>query len=185
MTTRADRAIAFVRAFQTRHGLVSDGDAGAKTFAKLDEIAPPPAPVAAAGFGLSDRDRSRLIGVEPRMVKVVERAAEITGVPFIVVEGLRTLARQQELYAKGRTTPGPKVTWTMKSKHLDGLAVDLAPLKGGTIDWNDLSKFDQVADAMFRAAAELGVTIRWGADWNRNGKPRESGEADSPHFEIA
>jgi peptidoglycan L-alanyl-D-glutamate endopeptidase CwlK len=28
------------------------------------------------------------------------------------------------------------------------------------------------------------VPLRWGADWNRNGNPRERGESDSPHFEL-
>jgi len=46
-------------------------------------------------------------------------------------------------------------------------------------------KFDAIATAMFAASAELGVPIRWGADWNRNGKPREWGETDRPHWELA
>jgi peptidoglycan L-alanyl-D-glutamate endopeptidase CwlK len=37
---------------------------------------------------------------------------------------------------------------------------------------------------MFQAAQELKTTIRWGADWDRDGKPRERGESDSPHFEL-
>jgi peptidoglycan L-alanyl-D-glutamate endopeptidase CwlK len=37
---------------------------------------------------------------------------------------------------------------------------------------------------MFNAAKELNVDIRWGADWNQNGKKREKGETDSPHFEL-
>ncbi len=38
--------------------------------------------------------------------------------------------------------------------------------------------------AMFAAAKELGVKIRWGADWDQDGVPREKGESDSPHFEL-
>jgi peptidoglycan L-alanyl-D-glutamate endopeptidase CwlK len=37
---------------------------------------------------------------------------------------------------------------------------------------------------MLKAAEELGVDIRWGADWDEDGNPRERGESDSPHFEI-
>lgn len=127
----------------------------------------------------------RLKGVDARLVKVVHRAAQISTVGFMVVEGLRTLERQKQLYAQGRTTKGKIVTWTLKSKHLDGLAVDLAPIQNGQIDWTDLAKFDAMAKAMFAAAAELGIKIRWGADWNQNGRPREKGEGDSPHFELA
>jgi peptidoglycan L-alanyl-D-glutamate endopeptidase CwlK len=52
------------------------------------------------------------------------------------------------------------------------------------VDWNDLAKFDAIALAMFSAASEIGVRLRWGADWDMNGKPRERGESDSPHFEL-
>ena len=45
------------------------------------------------------RDRTRLAGVHPDLVRVVERAR--TYAAFIVTEGLRTEARQRELFAKG------------------------------------------------------------------------------------
>lgn len=131
-------------------------------------------------FILGKRSLERLQGVHPDLVKVVKRAIEITPVDFSVIEGVRTLDRQKQLYAQGRTAPGKVVTWTMKSKHIEGKAVDLLPATG----WDNLISFDQVAKAMFQAAAELGVKIRWGADWNSNGKPREKGETDSPHFEL-
>lgn len=133
-------------------------------------------------FVLGKTSLARLIGVDETLVKVVKRAIEISEVDFTVLEGVRTLARQRELYAQGRTAPGKIVTWTMKSKHIEGKAVDLVPYP---LDWNDLGKFDKIKHAMFQAAAEQGVSIRWGADWNGNGTPREKGEYDSPHFEIS
>lgn len=136
-------------------------------------------------FILGQRSLARLDGVDERMVRVVKRAIQISNVDFTVVEGVRTIERQRELYAQGRTKSGPIVTWTMKSKHIDRVAVDIAPcLPNGQIDWKDLSKFDAMAMAMFRASKELGIPIRWGADWNQNGKTREKGETDSPHFEL-
>lgn len=109
----------------------------------------------------------------------------------MVTCGVRTLAQQKALYAQGRTKPGPIVTWTLNSRHLPdpktglGRAVDLLP---APYDWgakSGLAPFDQMAAAMFRAAALEGVPIRWGADWDRDGKPREKGETDNPHFELA
>lgn len=132
-------------------------------------------------FKLGKRSEERLVGVNPSLVAVVRRAIELSTVDFTVLEGKRTLARQQELFDQGRTKPGKIVTWTMKSKHLDGDAVDLVPFP---VDWNDTKKFDAIAKAMFAAASELGVKLRWGADWDGDGKPREKGEYDSPHFEI-
>lgn len=138
-------------------------------------------------FSFSQSSRDKLKGVDPRMVRVVERALQLSRVDFKVVEGVRTPARQRELYAQGRTKPGPVVTWTLKSNHFVdpktgfGRAVDLLP---APYDWKDLRNFDLVAEAMFQAAKELGTPIRWGADWDRDGKPRERGETDSPHFEL-
>ena len=132
-------------------------------------------------FKLGKRSEERLVGVNPALVAVVRRAIELSTVDFTVLEGKRTLERQQELFDQGRTKPGKIVTWTMKSKHLDGDAVDLVPFP---VDWEDTKKFDAIAKAMFAAAAELGVKLRWGADWDMDGKPREKGEYDSPHFEI-
>lgn len=141
-------------------------------------------------FSLGATSRARLKGVHPQLVRVVELAIERSRVDFTVLEGVRTPQRQAELYAQGRTKPGKIVTWTLKSNHFvraDGFghAVDLAPWP---IDWEGparFPKFDAIAEAMFDAARELGVKIRWGADWDQDGKPRERGESDSPHFELA
>lgn len=137
---------------------------------------------------LSTLSEQRLKGVDPRLVAIVREAAlrlQPT-LRFLVVEGLRTKERQAQLWAKGRTTPGPKVTWSEHSKHQDGLAVDLAPLAAdGSVDWTNLKAFDAVAKAMFSAAQVLEYRIRWGADWDMDGTPRERGESDSPHFELA
>ena len=139
-------------------------------------------------YTLSNRSLNNLTSVHPALVKVVKRALEITEQDFVVIEGIRTQARQDELWAQGRTNPGPIVTWTKNASshgvHADGFgyAVDIAPYP---IDWNDLKKFDAISKAMFAAAEELGVQLRWGADWDMDGKPRERGESDSPHFELA
>jgi peptidoglycan L-alanyl-D-glutamate endopeptidase CwlK len=135
---------------------------------------------------IGERSKKNLVGVHLDLVRVVLRADEITSQDFSVICGVRTKDEQRELYAQGRTKPGPVVTWTLNSRHApaeDGLgrAVDLCPYP---IDWNTPSKFDAVAAAMFAAAKELGVSIRWGADWDQDGVPREKGESDSPHFEL-
>lgn len=129
-----------------------------------------------------------LVGVHPRLVAVVHRALQLSPVDFKVLEGVRTPERQRQLYAQGRTAPGQVVTWTLRSNHFVnpatgyGHAVDLLP---APYDWQDLQPFNQVAQAMLQAAQELDTPIRWGADWDQDGHPREKGETDSPHFELA
>lgn len=135
---------------------------------------------------LTARCEERMRGVDPRLVEVVRDAALRCPRKFIVVEGLRTVERQRQLYAQGRNgDTRPKVTWTLASKHIDGKAVDLAPINpDGSIDWSDLKAFDAIAKAMFAASTHLEYPIRWGADWDADGNPRERGETDSPHFEL-
>src|SRR3546814_15285791 len=56
---------------------------------------------------------------------------------------------------------------TMKSKHLDGLAVDLVPWVGKPVwEWD---RIYPIAFAMDQAATELGLAskIRWGGAWDR------------------
>ena len=138
-------------------------------------------------FTFSERSLNNLKGVHPKLVAVVKRALELSPIDFTVLEGVRSQARQDELWAQGRTKPGPVVTWVQTSGthgiQADGYghAVDLAPYP---IDWNDLERFEQVSEAMFAAAKELGVTLRWGGNWDMDDKPHEHGESDNPHFEL-
>ena len=148
-------------------------------------------------FKLSNRSIDKLAGVDPRLVAVVKRAIELSTVDFGVSEGLRTLETQKKYVAAGKSQ-------TLKSKHLDGRAVDLIAYINGDVCW-ELNVYDNIADAMAKAAKELGLPIRWGAAWNvpditkwngtmeaaMNGyvdARRKEGKRpfiDGPHFEIA
>lgn len=131
---------------------------------------------------LSARDLRRLEGVHPDLVKVVKFAAEITEVEFIVVEGLRSPARQATLYKVGASS-------TMNSRHLTGHAVDIAPVLpfedadgdgkdddgifGLRWDW---PLFHRLGATMKAAAEELAILIEWGGDWQSF--------KDGPHFQL-
>lgn len=117
-------------------------------------------------FILGDRSRKNLQGVNPQLVKVVERALQLSPVDFTVIEGVRTKERQAELMKQGFTR-------TLNSRHIIGQAVDIVPLP---VDWNNPKSFHLVADAMKKAADELGVKITWGGDF-RTFK-------DLPHYQI-
>jgi peptidoglycan LD-endopeptidase CwlK len=119
-------------------------------------------------FVLGARSKQRLTGVHPDLVKVVERAIEITEIDFTVLEGLRTLATQKKYVANGASK-------TMRSRHLTGHAVDLAPMVSGKVSWH-WPHYHLLAPAMKQAAAELGIPIEWGGDW-RSFK-------DGPHWQL-
>ena len=107
-------------------------------------------------FKLSKRSLNNLQGVKPPLVAVVHRAIQITEVDFVVIEGVRTLKRQQQLVEQGASQ-------TLDSKHLTGDAVDLAAWLG-TIRW-ELPLYFKIAEAMKQAAIENCVALRWGGAW--------------------
>lgn len=119
-------------------------------------------------FGLSKRSLSRLVGVHPDLVMVVEQAILISSIDFMVLEGLRTIERQHELLAAGASQ-------TLRSRHLTGHAVDLGALVNGRLRW-DWPLYEQVAAAMKESAAQMHVPVEWGGDW-RTFK-------DGPHFQL-
>ena len=117
-------------------------------------------------YTLGTRSSQRLSGVHPDLVAVVKRAIQITEQDFSVLEGIRNINRQRELFKAGKST-------TMNSRHLTGHAVDLAPWPTSW-EWEG---FYPIADAMKQAAEELEVDIVWGGDWKSF--------PDGPHFELS
>ena len=98
-------------------------------------------------FKLSSRSEARLEGLDPRLIAVVKSAIHKTKIDFGVICGMRTLDEQKELVAKGASQ-------TMKSKHLQGYAVDLMAYIGSRGSW-ELNLYDDLADAMAEAARVL------------------------------
>lgn len=93
--------------------------------------------VSLAAKFMTPRDHARLVGVHPVLMAAIISVLDemdADGTPMFIVEGVRTATRQQELYAQGRTTPGPIVTYKdgvrHKSNHQPvngfGMAVDCA-----------------------------------------------------------
>ena len=110
----------------------------------------------------------RLKGVHPDLVRIITEASKRSDLDFRVTEGLRTLARQQDLLAAGATR-------TLKSRHLTGHAVDLAAEVGGQVRW-DWPLYARLAGVVKATAADLGIPIEWGGDW--------VSFRDGPHFQL-
>ena len=126
-------------------------------------------------FTLTTRDRQRLVGVHTQLIRVVETAAAQADIPrFTVLEGLRSKERQLELVQAG-------ASWTLKSRHLTGHAVDLAPLiqqgTGGrpAPSWH-WPHYRPRAAIIKEIAAGLQVTLDWGGDWRKH--------PDGPHWQL-
>ena len=119
-------------------------------------------------FRFSQRSYNNLAGVRPELVAVATRALALSSVDFGVSEGLRTIERQRQLVASGASQ-------TLRSRHLNGHAIDLVAYVDGGIRW-DWALYDQLAKAMKQAAAELRVPLEWGGDWKSF--------KDGPHYQL-
>ena len=119
-------------------------------------------------YNLSKKSRDRLAGVHPDLVKVVERAIEITEIDFAVLEGVRSKTRQEQLVKAGASQ-------TMRSRHLTGHAVDLGAYVAGSVRW-DWPLYHKLTVAVKQAAAELQIPIEWGGDWTTF--------KDGPHWQL-
>lgn len=108
----------------------------------------------------------------------------------VVIETIRQLVTQMAYYARGRMDTDDvrsmfhaaklwdlsdmeakqKVTWTLKSKHIDGQAIDIAPIRNGRVWWG-------APDAVWQRMGEIGKLngLAWGGDWKNK---------DTPHFEV-
>lgn len=112
--------------------------------------------------------------------RVVKRVAAKLDVYLIF--SFRGEKDQTKAYVEGKS----QLPWP-ESKHnrLPSHAIDLAPAgPDGKIDWDDTKAFLELAAAVFEAAKAEGVTLRWGGDWDRDGKAQERGEWDLVHFEL-
>lgn len=128
-------------------------------------------------FKFGARSTRELLTVHPDIQKVMFKALDLGVMDFSVIQGRRTQAEQDRLYAQGRTEPGPIVTWTRDSLHLpqeNGLAsaIDIVPYP---IDWQDEARFHQLSGIIKSAANLVGVELDWGYDlWGK----------DMPHWQL-
>lgn len=146
-----------------------------------------------AQFSFSQRSQNRLHNVHPDLVTLCEAAIKTNIMDFSIIEGARSITRQQDLFVKGKSK-------TMNSRHLiqaDGYAhaVDLYPYpinmaKVHAHNAQEISRFGVLSGIIQTLAHTLykeGVithSIRWGGDWNQNGQTLDHTFFDAPHFEL-
>ena len=143
--------------------------------------------VIAAGQSALDTAKALAFGAgDPTDKKIATLASELrplarefvvraraAGYPIVIASGARTIAEQNELYAKGRTAPGSVVTKARggESSHNFGLAFDFA-------FGNAVGRPTWPEDGPWEAVAEIGkqLGLEWGGDWQSF--------KDRPHLEL-
>lgn len=102
----------------------------------------------------------------------------VKGFDCTVLEGHRTKEAQEEAVRTGRS----KVHWPNgKHNQEPSLAVDVAPYP---INWNDRERFYYFAGYVKGVAYRMGISIRWGGDWDSDTQVHDQTFFDLPHFEL-
>ena len=142
-------------------------------------------------YRFSSRSLDRLEYVDPILIKILKEAIKDSPYDFGIPRdgGFRTFRRQEELYARGRTTEQliekgivgiegrpdkSRITWTLKSMHMTGKAFDIYAYVDKQASW-DLKYLEPIARHLQEVALKHGVVLNWGQDLL--GK-------DGAHFQI-
>ena len=127
----------------------------------------------------SATSRERLLSCDSRLIAVCSDAIDFFD--FTVVCGNRTDEEQDILFAQGRITDGPIVTYKRGGESIHNTmpsrAIDLAPwVSGRGIVWDDVGLFGELAGVILYAAWKRGIWISWGGHW--------TSFVDRPHFQV-
>lgn len=88
----------------------------------------------------------------------------------MAVDDVKKMYKAAGLYDLSDKEAKTANTWTLSSKHIEGKAIDLVPVKDGKLWWN---ASEEVWNRMGALGEECGLF--WGGRWKNK---------DRPHFEI-
>lgn len=124
----------------------------------------------------SKTSAARLATCHPDLIKVFTRVLEVCDCSIIC--GHRSKEEQNAAFAEGKS----RVQYP-NGKHntQPSCAVDVAPYP---IDWNDRERFSYFAGLVIGVGASMGITIRWGGDWDGDFDLKDNNFDDLVHFEL-
>jgi len=114
-------------------------------------------------FGYSQRSILNLQEVREPLQIISECAVREVPPPikFIVVDGGRTISEQKTNVANGKS-------WTLRSRHLEGAAIDFAATIDGKVTY-DPAPYYTIAEAFNKCSLKHRILIIWGGVWKVRG----------------
>ena len=114
--------------------------------------------------------------VEPRLQALFERVVE--GYDCKVLCGYRGQTEQHAAFVGGYST----LDWPDgKHNQYPSRAVDIAPYP---VDWEDAPRFYHFAGFVEAVALDMGLSLRWGGDWDSDRDFSDQTFNDLTHFEL-
>jgi len=124
----------------------------------------------------SPTSKERLATCDPRLQQALYEVVKFFD--CTIIEGHRGQAAQHKAYMDGAS----KLDWPAGAHNsLPSKAVDVMPYP---IDWNDTKRLCYFAGFVVGIAAHMGITIRWGRDWDRDKDLNDQTFNDGPHYEL-
>ncbi len=139
-------------------------------------------------YHLGEASLAKLDGCASDLINIARLAIGVTPVDFTIVWGYRGEAEQNALHASGashKAYPESKHN-REKSGKPASWALDFAPWVDGRIYWEDTHMFAVVA-GVFLACGGIRarpVKLRWGGDWDGDGKTTDQTLMDWGHIEL-
>lgn len=133
-------------------------------------------------FMLSERSLNRLKDVNPNLINLCLLAIKRSPIDFGIAYqgGHRTAEEQNQLFKDGFSQ---RDGYEKQSNHQTGNAIDINVFVDSKMIENK-EMLCVVAGVFFACAAEMGIKIRWGLDWNQNGDIRDNKFNDQYHIEL-
>lgn len=124
----------------------------------------------------SKRSNYILQTTHPDLQKLFNKVIKV--IDCSIIYGIRTKYEQDELVRKGYS----KLNYPL-SKHnkIPSQAIDVAPYP---VNWHDRERFIYFAGIVKGTASQLGISIRWGGDWDSDNDLRDQTFNDLAHFEL-
>ena len=119
----------------------------------------------------SEGNIQMLLPAAQRKAREFMKAVTDAGITVKIISATRTFAEQDELFSRGRTKPGPKVSNARggQSNHNFGVAWDIGVFKNGAY---------QPESPLYKKVGAIGKSLglEWGGDWKSF--------PDEPHFQV-
>lgn len=137
-------------------------------------------------FGKSSKEK--LATCNPNLVAVAQYALAVSPYDFTIVHGWRGEDVQNALYdrrASQKPWPDSKHNVVDQDGNPASDALDFAPIIEGVIYWDDTDIFCVVAGSFLVASKELNIPLRWGGDWDGDGRSKgDQTFMDYGHVEV-
>lgn len=136
-------------------------------------------------YKFSRRSGQRLATVDTKLQRVMEAALETGLIDISIIQGVRSKQEQNRYFDLGKSrVKWPNGKHNVYSPDEKALAVDAAPFVNGNISW-DPRHCIFLAGVVMSTAAKMGITLRWGGNWNMDGEPVTGQDfQDLVHFEL-